>query len=238
MKYFFCLLFLLSFGSINCQLAFNDLDYDRLHQKKIRKFVNRHIDEDKKFFCDLHPGDSDSVQLNKMQNQYLVKESVDDVWDAYKNANPCDIWNGRMVSFGFLCSKWYNFIVYKNDSAYGCIDTGQVVFINLKLLWGLYNLPVGIQILDVDDENMNITLSYLEGGKSIGTQIIQLSEMESGTTCISHITGFKSSSDFRDRHLYPYYHTKVLNEFHRNILKNLDPGIVILATNPSKDFER
>jgi len=156
-----------------------------------------------------------------MEYSYLIKESADVVWKAYHSANMANVWSGRLISFGLLCSKWTDYILYKNSTDFCTIDTGQVFFINLRILCGIHNLPVGIQVVDIDDEDMSITLSYLEGGKSIGIQTIKLTSTPEGFTKVIHTSEFRSNSKIRDKRLYPFYHTKVLDEFHRNIALNI-----------------
>ena len=211
-------------NSVYSQLTFHEIDFSRIPQKKIRHFIKRQVISDDGNFTELQPSttcESNFEELHTMQNTYLIKESPEVVWEAYNTANLATAWNGRIISLGFLCSKWSDYIVYKNGNDYCSIDTGQVFFLNLRILYGIYNLPVGIQVTNVDPDNMSITLSYLKGGKSIGTQTITLHSTPMGYTEVIHQSAFKSSSSFRDKHLYPYYHTKVLNEFHRNIANNI-----------------
>ena len=224
MKYFFLFIATLWMNSVYSQLSFHEIDFSRIPQKKIRHFIENQFDNDKVNFSDLEPStgsDSDSEELYTMQNTYLIKESPEVVWETYNTANLATAWNGRIVSLGFLCSKWSDYIVYKNGDNYQSIDTGQVFFLNLRILYGIYNLPVGVQVVSVDKENKSITFSYLKGGKSIGTQTITICATPDGYTEVIHKSAFKSGSNFRDKHLYPYYHTKVLNEFHRNIANNI-----------------
>ena len=224
MKYFFLFIVTLWMNCVYSQLSFHEIEFSRIPQKKIRHYIVNQIKNDSASFSDLQPStssDSDSDELYTMQNTYLIKESPETVWKNYKSANLTTAWNGKIISLGFLCSKWSDYVVYKNSNDYCSIDTGQVFFLNLRILYGMYNLPVGIQVIDIDTDNMTITLSYLDGGKSIGIQAITLYPTSTGYTKVIHKSSFKSSSRFRDKHLYPYYHTKVLNEFHRNIAENI-----------------
>ena len=40
---------------------------------------------------------------------------------------------------------------------------------------------------------------------------------ENGKTEVSHHTFYRSGSWFRDKFIYPYFHTKAINEFHGNV---------------------
>ena len=42
-------------------------------------------------------------------------------------------------------------------------------------------------------------------------------------TMILHISNFKSDNKFRDKHLYPKFHEKFIDEFHNNIKQNFNP---------------
>jgi hypothetical protein len=112
--------------------------------------------------------------------------------------------------------------MYRNDKRkFTGIDTGQVFLVNLKLLKGVCNLAVGLEIISVDSVNRCIKFSYVKGNKSEGEQVIQFVSTEKGFTRIIHHTDFKSNSKFRDKYLYPYFHRLAINEFHRNVLGNL-----------------
>jgi hypothetical protein len=136
-----------------------------------------------------------------------------------------------MVSFGLLISKWQNTVMYRNDEYFAGIDTGQVFYVNLKIMKGLYNLAVGLEIVNIDSTNKSITFSYLKGGKSRGEQTIYFVPTRKGHTEIIHQTAFKSNSFFRDRFLYPYFHRIAINEFHRNMKKSVHENHKILAQN-------
>ena len=71
-----------------------------------------------------------------------------------------------------------------------------------------------------DEQERFIHLSYIDGGKSTGDQIIQIEETPEGYTKVIHTSAFKSDSNFRDKYLYPHFHTKILNEYHRNMRNN------------------
>jgi hypothetical protein len=129
-----------------------------------------------------------------------------------------------MISFGMLVSKRQSRIQYRNDTYFAGIDTGQVFFVNLRIMGGLYNLAVGLQIVEIDTVGRSIRFSYLKGGKSMGQQLISFVPTSKGHTHIKHSTVFKSDSYLRDRYLYPYFHRIAINEFHRNMKKAMNPG--------------
>jgi hypothetical protein len=219
--FIFTLQFILLIGY--SQTPVDCIELNRIPQRSIRHLLKHEEASQIRYLNDFKPScknDRDTMGFTIMKNSYLIKDKLDDVWDIYKNTSISKAWNGRLASFGVFFSKWSDQVCYNNDDTAATIDTGQVFFIDLRLMHGLYNLPVGLEVLNIDNLLRTITFSYLEGGKSKGVQTISLFEDESGYTRIIHTSAFKSDSRFRDRHLYPFYHTKILNEFHWNVLKN------------------
>jgi len=204
------------------QMNLNDIDFSRIPQKKIKDFINNQIRNHILKFTDLKPSCCDVLQLsvyNTLVKTYLVKDKIENVWSLYKFLSPDEIWQGKMASFGMLYSKRENFIIYKNDNNYKGIETGQILYVNLKFLRGIYNLALAFEIVEVDNTEKVIEFSYVDYGKAKGKQRIQLIDLKDGTTKIIHSTFFKSNSNFRDKVLYPFFHKKAINEFHYNVKK-------------------
>ena len=86
---------------------------------------------------------------------------------------------------------------------------------------GIYNVPVAFEFITVDSVQKVIEFSYIEGNKSSGVQQIKFLDMGGNRTKILHISYFKSNSPFRDRWLYPFFHIKIVNNFHRNMKRLL-----------------
>jgi hypothetical protein len=128
-----------------------------------------------------------------------------------------------MLGFGLQYSRKNHKITYHEDD-HGVIDKGQIVILNLKLLWNLVSLAVGHEITEVNEEEKYIKMCYLEGGASRGMQYIRLKETKEGFTEVIHETFYKSQSDFRDKRLYPLLHGLVIAEFHKKVRKKL--GII------------
>jgi hypothetical protein len=101
------------------------------------------------------------------------------------------------------------------------IDSGQVYFLNLKIAHGLCNIPVAFEIINIDTEKKIIEFSYIEGNKSMGVQRIKFKELDDNQIRIKHVSYFKSDSNSRDKILYPFFHKKIVNDFHRNMRKIL-----------------
>ncbi len=108
------------------------------------------------------------------------------------------------------------------DKPYFGLETGLIYYLNLKVLMGLYKLPVAFEILKVDEGQKIIEMSYLKGGKAQGKQIIQFIALKNGDTEIVHENYFRSESKFRDKYLYPFFHTRIINKFHHKIRKRIN----------------
>ncbi len=195
------------------------IDLDLISKKKVRQFiVDQHIDSLNTFTGiepSWHLGD-DINSYNVHEKTFVAKGQLEEVWECYKNANPVDSWDGHIIDFGLLISKYSSTFLYASQGTFSEIDTGQVYFLNLRLLKGIYNLPVAFEIINIDSVNRVMEFSYIEGNITQGKQTLQFSEDENHTTQIVHRSYFKSSSKFRDR-IYPTLHKKVINDFHRNM---------------------
>ncbi len=224
MRRIFTLVLITLLGSgLMAQIALNEIDYGRIEQKKVRNYLNLQ-QQSLKRVSDFKASCTNCCQnmaFHVMENVYIIKDDPKSVWAMYKNINIAESWTGRLVSFGVLFSKWSDFVCYRNSDQMATADTGQVFFINLRLLSGFYNLPVGVEIVAVNEQERFIHLSYIDGGKSTGDQIIQIEETPEGYTKVIHTSAFKSDSNFRDKYLYPHFHTKILNEYHRNMAMRL-----------------
>ena len=90
---------------------------------------------------------------------------------------------------------------------------------NLNVFKGLIQLAVSYEIMEINDEARFFEFSYIKGGKSIGMQRIELHSLANNRTQIKHITHYKSDSKFRDKYIYPYFHSMVLQEYHLNLIE-------------------
>lgn len=206
------------------QSSMNDIDLSRIPQKKIRKLITIQTENDVCHFSDIKSSYyyvNDLSDFNYMENIFTVNENTQKVWQKYLNNSPLYAWDGRILSFGVLISKFQESIMYNNDNYFTHIDTSQVFYINLKMVGGIYNLAVGMEVVDIDSVNYRITLSYIEGGKVRGIQTIDLISTDGSNTRIIHESTYKSNSRFRDRFLYPFFHERAITEFHRNVLEDL-----------------
>lgn len=203
----------------------SQIKLERIPQKELRDFIRQQLGDDTTSFDHLsptyRPGD-DLGHYYYHEKEYHLNRPKNQLWDHYLSINPGLAWNGKMLSFGLMASKKDREVMYVGDSYRG-IAVGQVLFLRLEVLGGLIKLPVAHEVIAVDHEKSYLEVSYVKGGKSAGKQRISFYEKKDGSTRINHSTYYRSTSDFRDRLIYPYFHTRAINEYHRNVIRAL-PG--------------
>ena len=218
-----CLIFF-PIASFSQLISLEEIDFARVPQKKVRQLIHEQLANNVFNLCDVKAS-SKVVKsfegFHNMENIFLVNENLEAVWEKYLTISPAESWNGRIISFGLMLTKYNGSVIYNNDKGgFNGMDTSQILYVNLKLM-GFYNLPVGFEITKIDSTNRIITFSYIEGGKVQGIQCLKFTSTREGFTQINHSSTFKSDSRFRDRFLYPHFHEKAITELHRNIMEDL-----------------
>ncbi len=211
-------------SSVFSQSNIDSVDLDKVLQKRKKKFIKNNYLKGVISFTDLFPKcyeEKDSSEYTVQNNIYFVEENINTVWSQYKNIGLEQSYGGQLVKFGFLYSKSKNKLVYLKDEEYSGLQEGQILFIRLDLLKGFKKLVVAYEVTKVDDKNKIIQFCYMNNGISEGSQQIMLSETDTGNTKITHRTFFKSKSKFRDRRIYPGFHTRVVSELHQNLINSL-----------------
>lgn len=222
-KILFTALFVGVAFSLFGQAKLSDINFERIPFKKVRHYIQTQIMHNVRSTDDLVPSFSKEVIPDSCSEQVCMYElpvSIDLAWEAYSSLQPDKAWNGRKAKLAMLVNKIKKTIFYPGD-AYDKIDTGQVVYLNLRVLNGVTNVGVAFEVINIDEQNHVLEFSYLKGNKSLGKQQLYFSEHEGGTTLLKHVSYFKSDSKFRDKFLYPYFHKRFTNEFHRNMVHNL-----------------
>ena len=98
---------------------------------------------------------------------------------------------------------------------------GNIYFIKLKIN-NLLKIGVTFQLTKIDTSEKFIEMTYGLDNATHGRQRIYFLKDEN-RTMILHISNFKSDNKFRDKHLYPKFHEKFIDEFHNNIKQNFNP---------------
>jgi hypothetical protein len=219
------IILLFVFGS-SLQLAFSQIpvriNLKEISQRKIRNYiVSRSIDKMDNFSL-IHASwkkGIDESNFNVIEKTFLLDYGLSDSWEFYRHANTLKIWNGRSVEFGLLLSKGTNSVINMTNSSFHEIDTGDIYFLNLKLIKGLLNVEVAFEIIAIDPIHRVMEFSYIADNKSLGKQSIQFFDDGSGGTRIVHRSYFKSNSNIRDKLFYPHFHKKFIREFHQTMGK-------------------
>jgi len=216
-KFLVCVILLCLVVSAEGQL----IDFSRIKQRKVRKLMtDNHLSNQKDFNGMEAACFADGEGYSRNTKTFLVKARPDAVWSAYRNSTPKQCWGGKRVSFGVLFDSPEKPLVYA-DAPYGGMKVGQIVFIQLHLLKGLYKLAVAHKVVAVDDEHRRLQICYMKKGASEGSQFISLKETAEGYTEVTHDTYYKSKSKFRDKRIYPGIHEKVISEYHSNVARSV-----------------
>jgi len=198
----------------------NSINLDEIPQRKVRKYIQSRSIDTMPDFSRIHPSWKKEVResdFNVREKTFFQKYKLSSVWECYSHAIPEKTWNAHSFRLGLLISKTLNKAIYVNNSFLPTIDTGQVFFLNLRLLKGLVNAPVAFEVINIDSDNQILEVSYIENNKSKGKQTIQFFDNGDGRTRIVHRSYFKSGSKLYDALLYPHFHKKFVKEFHRNM---------------------
>jgi hypothetical protein len=200
-----------------------EVDLQQIRQKKIKSFLLRNGLATLNGLAGMKPicfCEASAATYRKHFQSFLIESDIALVWETYATIHPRDAWNGKMVGFGIQYARAGNKIQYL-DSAYSGMEQGQIIILQLSLLWGLVKIAVAHEVAEIDEARKTIKMCYMEGGASEGSQWISLKETPEGFTEVTHLTYYKSKSPFRDKFLYPPLHNRAINEFHGNIRKRV-----------------
>jgi len=197
------------------------ISLERIPHKRIRSFIQEQMNNNVQSVGDLkvtfQPGDCTKALL-KHEEVFIAVHNIDDVWDTYNKTGLDTIFKDKLVSFSLMLSKQNEQDVLYKEEPFFTTEIGQVYFMNLSILKGIIQIAVSYEIVVKNEEEKILEFSYIEGGKSIGFQRIKLDLIDTKRTRITHTTHYRSQSKFRDRFIYPYFHTKVLEEYHTNMI--------------------
>ncbi len=213
-----------SVASVETDLSDQSIDLSKIRHKAVKKFIRANgLHQLDDFARIMHScsTDAETIKYNRHLKLFLFEDSLEKVWEAYKTIGPVKTCTGSFLGFGLQYSRSNHKITYHEDD-HGEIEAGQIIILNLRLLWNMISLAVGHEITEVNESEKYIKMCYLEGGASKGFQFIRLKERQDGSTEVAHETFYKSHSDFRDKRLYPYLHGQVISEFHKNVQKKLE----------------
>lgn len=213
------LLLFIASADLSAQLAITDVESDKIGTKQVRNYLFSQQNNNIKLFQDFRvswKNETDSSKFQTYSRVYIVKEKIEKVWETYVTTSPTEGWKSKKSSLGLVYNRKNDQVLYPEDSIPTLTDS-NLLFINLRLLKGLYKMATAFEITKVSDDENTIEFSYIETGVSRGKQSIKLESTEEGYTRIVHTSVIQSDSKFRDKVVYPFFHNKIINEFHRNM---------------------
>lgn len=151
---------------------------------------------------------------------FEINENIEKVWATYMNANPKDAWNGKTIQFDFAYSKPNQSVYYHDDQNIPKVHVGMGFFIILNVLH-LKKLPASLEISKIDSKEKIFEYTYLDKNTAHGKQSVHFIDLGNNKTRIVHDTHFKSESRFRDKRLYAPIHEALLEEFHQNVMNQI-----------------
>ena len=196
------------------------INLEGIPHRKVRKYIEVKKINQMQHFTSIQASWKEGIDKSSFkycEKTFYLNDNLSHVWKCYNQTNPTNLWNGHFVRFDLMISKCSNSALYFNNPIFPEIDTGQVYFLDLRLMRGLFNVPIAFEIINIDPIRKIMEFSYIKGNKSLGKQSIQFLENGDGRIRIIHGTYYKSDSPFRDHFIYPYFHKKLIKEFHRNM---------------------
>lgn len=148
---------------------------------------------------------------------YVLKGDARSAFAKLISLRPNQIWDGSS-RFEMEYDPESNRFIGKNEELPE-VKEGQVFFLELDITLGL-KIPVAFKVVDLDEEKLSLSFSYLKQNKSNGIQRITFHQKDNETHVV-HETRFRSSSKFRDKNLYGRFHEILLDDFYEGFKKKL-----------------
>jgi hypothetical protein len=205
--------------------AVKTIDLERIPLKKVREYIEERGIDQMKDFNYIHAScEKETIEpgLYVSQQEFFFEHNLSKVWTCYRKINPLETWNRKSLRFGLMISKKTNSATYFDSSSPIGVESGQVYFLNLRIIKGLVKIPVAFEIINIDQTRKVVEYSYIDNNKARGKHILEFFETGDGGTRIVHRSYFKSESSFRDKYLYPVFHRKFVREFHRNMRETIE----------------
>jgi hypothetical protein len=206
--------------SAQSQTYLSDIEFDKIEEETVVAYLYNQIENNVETFTEIEAslGPVSSIKgFEFHEKEFLIKDSLEKVWRHYVHTNPMKAWNTSKLNFGFMFSKKENEMVYPNQNVEQ-VEIGQIIYLNFNLM-KIKNMATAFEIITVDKEKGIIEFSYIEDNTTHGKQQMNFEQTAEGFTKIIHRSYFKSGSPIRDRYFYPYFHTRLINAYHRNMKK-------------------
>jgi hypothetical protein len=210
--------------TLDTKEALVEIDRSKILSSHSLEYLNKHKLRNSLDLDCLSPkcyNETDNGHFYTHSKTYLINYNIEKVWGAYLNIPPKLAWSGSKLAFSFTYDPPKRNFTYADDKYTGMKDN-QLVFIVIKLLFGVFKLAVTHFVSKVSEKDKKVKLCYVEGGKASGSQMINFESVSENETRIIHVTKYKSDSKFRDEKLYPIIHEMIINAFHKNVKKYMD----------------
>lgn len=204
---------------VSAQVCLKDIDTEKVKYKQVVNYLLHQEKQNIKCLEDMVPScgiNENTSQYFKQNKSYLLAKNSNQSFNDYIHMNAFEVYNSKKIKLGLVLNRCdSNGVKYTNDKHVN-FSKGQIMYLKLGFLKGLYKMAVAFEILDIDTVNKSIVLSYLSGGKSSGKQVLTFAENKNGKPIVNHVSYYKSGKYIRDKFFYPFFHSKVTNEFHKN----------------------
>ena len=223
-KKYLLIIFILTTYTTQAQTRISEIDVSLIKQKSIRNFLKSQMDSGIVNLEDFKPSVDAQTNLSQFDSNihhFHLQQNPQAAWNAHLTAHPAQIWQGKIVSCGFIYSPVSKRVIFPDDK-YPGLELGQIFFIEMRVLWGLVKFPVCFIVTKIDESKHAITFSYVSSGQSKGSQTIRLNDNGKGGTQIIHSSIHQTENALRDKTLYPIYHQKAIKEVHKNIKNRLE----------------
>jgi len=207
------------------QFQLKDIDFEKIQQKEVKKLIETQIKDGVSTFDGLHETYYSGEDISKHrihEKIFLLEVPLEVAWKQYMITDPSKAWNGNMITFALMVSGKSNEIFYPGEK-YNTVEVGQIFYLSMNIFARIIKVAVSHKIIGIDHTNKIMTLSYVAGGETIGKQDIKLTQTTDGNTKITHTTFYRGKSEFREKYLYPFFHTRAVKEFHSNIRNSFKP---------------
>lgn len=156
----------------------------------------------------------------RVEDRFEHLGRLDDLFEKFLKLSPLEAWKG-MAQFDLLHDRKTGKTLDRNAEAFPPIGVGQIYFLNLNLGAGV-KIAVAFEFTRVDRQKKTITFSYLDTNRSSGIQEITFTQIAPAKVQALHASCYTARSKFRDRVLYPPFHTKMLKNFYKNAFAGID----------------
>lgn len=148
---------------------------------------------------------------------YKFKGDAQKAFELLISLKPYEIWDGTSRFEMEYDPESKSFL--GKDHELPEISIGQVFFLELDIIKKM-QIPVAFQVVELDSVKKTLSFSYLKQNKSNGIQRITF-EQDGDNFKVIHETRYKSESKFRDKHLYGFFHTRLLDDVWESFEKRL-----------------